>query len=425
MRTRGGVVGDRAPGDFTVAARWLLSGTCCLGLCLSLSAYAGSVGSESSLGLATEYSSNPYFLTSGREAAESTALLANLPVTYTGDQQSFEVIPRLRWAKTWGAVALLSDYLDFDGDWKYTGDRNTFAASGSWHHESTVYNQFEDAALDGRSVHRQEDTATLSWHRRLSDLSDVGLVGSFDRVDYDELAGLPLVNFDYAQASAQYDRQLSERWQGTIAVGDGHYTTLGSDYHSDNRFAQVGLTRALSERWSFSAQVAYSRLTTRSNVVEQFIVFNPSVGLELVRENLRLSSSGTTPGYNFTLERRYERATVDLAASRVIQPSGFGALLTQDDLSVKGSYDWTERWNLGAVVHMSYLNDTLHQLSLGDRRYYDLDLSATYRLTEAWLLQMQASEVRQRFAAGGRTLSPDNTIVSLTLTRQLGRMRLH
>jgi hypothetical protein len=400
---------------YFVAGCMLLSG-------LSAVSLGDTLSSESSVGLSSEYSSNPFLVSSGARAAESIALLANLPATYTSDTQTFDFVPRLRFAETHGDVALLSDYQYLDATWRVNSERNTFTANADWHHDSTLYNVFENAELFGRSLHRQEEIGNLNWKRDLSERSDLQLRGSWDQVAFSQSANTGLANFHYGQGLVQYDRALNERWQWTSAIGFGRFELLNHSYRSDNRFIQTALNRALSERWSVMAQVGYSLLSAHQQglICCQFVA-EPN-GLPLQSIPFSQTTSHGTGSYALTFERKSERLVIDLAASRAIQPSGLGALVTQDDESLKASIPWTERWTLAAMLHAAQLTDSLHTLNLADRRYGDFDLSSNWLWTEHWTLQLQAAYILQRRASGVPTSS--GVTVYLNLLRQFGRIRL-
>jgi len=350
------------------------------------------------------------------------AVLANLPATYTSDTQSLELEPRLRFAKTHGAAALLSDYQYLDGVWRVISERNTFTASADWHHDSTIYNQFENAALLGRDLRRLEEIASLDWRRALTERSDLHVSGSWDKVNYSRNGATGVQSFSYGQALVQFDHALNDRWQWTNSLGDGRYELLGQNYRSDDRFAQTGLKRTLSERWSLTAQVGYSYLSARGqSYICCQIVLGPQ-GYYLQPTPVSLKQSRGAASYTLSIERQSERGVVDLAVSRAIQPSGLGALLTQDDVSLKASISWSPRLSMAATLHGSHISDPLHQLNLGDRRYANFDLSANWFWTEHWTLQMQGSYVLQRVISGGPT--PSGVSVYLNLLRQFGRIRL-
>jgi hypothetical protein len=398
---------------------------CGLSLALCGIALADTLSSESSVGLSSGYNSNPFLEPSGVQAAESVAVLANLPATYTSDTQSLELEPRLRFAETHGAEALLSDYQYLDGVWRVNSERNTFTASADWHHDSTFYNEFENAALLGRDLRRLEDIANLDWRRDLTERSDLHLSGSWDKVNYSPnvaTTATGVENFSYGQALLEYDYALNDRWQWTNTLGDGRYELVGQSYRSDDRFVQTGLKRTLSERWSLTAQVGYSYLSAsgQGSICCQ-ILLGPH-GYYLQPTPVSLNQSRGAANYTLSIERQSERVALDLALSRAIQPSGLGALLTQDDVSLKASLQWSARLTLAATLHGSRLSDPLHQLDLGDRRYADFDLSATWLWTEHWTLQLQGSYILQRVISGGPT--PSGAAVYLNLLRQFGRIRL-
>src|ERR1017187_2292303 len=194
-----------------------------VGLALGGTALGDTLSSESSVGVSSDYNSNPFMEPSGAHAAESAAVLANLPATYTSDTQSLDLIPRLRFAETHGDVALLSNYQYLDAVWHVNSERNSFTAIADWHHDSTLYNAFENGALLGRSLRRREEIGNLNWKRELSERSDLQLSGSWDQVAYSQSAQSGLVNFYYGQGLVQYDRALSERWQWTSAIGFGRF----------------------------------------------------------------------------------------------------------------------------------------------------------------------------------------------------------
>jgi hypothetical protein len=389
---------------------------------LSPCAPAGSLGSESSIGLQSAYNSNPYLLASNQaEGAESLALLVNLPIVYTGDESTFALTPRLRIGDTWGAGALLSDYQYLDGLWKFGNERNVINVTADWHRDSTLYNQYEDVALDGQTVRRLEELGAASWQRQFTERSDAQLQASIDHVDYGPNAAQVLYSYNYGQASAQFDRHLTELWQLSLIGGFGRYKLTDYDFTSDQRFVQMQVSRPLSDRWSISAQAGYSLLNGRQSEVQYVLELGPG-GLYLVPVTVVNHSSAGTGSYAATVERRYERLTLDLAVSQAVEPSGFGALLTQDDLSLKGQFKLTERWDLGATVHGSRLYDSLHRLELSDLHYYNCDLYANWQWTEHWSLQLQTTLTKQKSAP----LVPveSATAVYLTLSRQFGRVRL-
>jgi hypothetical protein len=386
-------------------------------------AFGASLSSESSVGVTSEYNSNPALLASGASPAESVAVLATLPATYTSDAQSFDLVPSLRLAETHGDEQLLTDYQYLDGDWHLHGERNSFSAAIGWHRDSTFYNVYENAVLHGRTLPRLEDTANLAWQRALSELSNLQLSAAWNEVQFSSRSSFRLNNYSYAQGSLQYDRSLSERWQWTSAVGVGRYDLSGRDSSNETRFVQTSVSSKLSERWSASAQVGYSLLNSSSLGYLCCEIVPEAGGFSLQYVPVQQKSSGGTVNYALTAQRSSELLVWSLVASRSVQPSSLGALLTQDDVSLRANLTWSERMTLGATLHGSSISDTLQTAStLSNGRYADFDLDASWLCTEHWTLAIQLAYNVAR--ANAQTPEGSATRASLTLTRQLGRLRL-
>lgn len=414
---------QRRTSGWQAFCRWCAHAAVCGVWLLPLGTALGdTLSSESSVGLSSAYASNPFMVPSGAHAAESVALLANLPATYTSDSQSFDLVPRLRFAETHGDEALLSNYQYLDSVWRINNALNRFTVSADWHYDSTLYNPFENTAALGRSLRRQEDFANLDWQRDLTERSDLHFSGSWDKVNYSQSEDTGLNSYSYGQAVLQFDHKLNERWQWTSSIGVGRYELIGQSYRSDNRFVQTALIRQLSERWSMTAQVGYSYLSSSGQGYTCCEILLGPNGYYLQPIPYSQSASHGSGNYVLSFERKSERLVLDLAASRAIQPSGLGALLTQDDVSLKASIPWTERWTLAGTLHGSRLTEPLQQFDLGTRRYADLDLSANWLWTEHWTLQLQGSYLWQRQISGGPSVS--GTAIYLNLLRPFGRIRL-
>jgi len=383
-----------------------------------------SIGSESSIGLAADGNSNPFLVTSDAKAAESAAFLANVPITYTGDENTLDLIPRIRLAETHGDAQLLSNYQYLDADWRFINERNTLNASGGWHRDSTFYNVFENGALNGHTSYRQEDLANLSYARQLNERDGFQLIGFYDSIRYDAAVGQTLASYEYVQGAAEYDHQLGERWQASLTGGYGAFRLIQENYRSQQEFGQLGLNRSLTERWSLKAQLGYSWLQDR--LVQPELIcpvyylycYFGFVSYEHVQVTSR--STGSSPNGQLTLERHYERTTLDLAAARSVVPSGLGALVTQTDLKTTVNYQLSERWQLSTTLHGAALSNATAQSQIGNRRYANLDLSGNWQWTEHWLLQLSATGLVQDI---DRHYS-HALAFSIGAYRQFGRIRI-
>jgi hypothetical protein len=370
--------------------------------------WAGSWGSESSVSLSSEYLSNPYMQPSDARAAEGMGLLMTLPASYVGNDDTFDFTPRLRFAHSWRNASLLSNYQYFDAGWRAVRERDALQLSAAWHHDSTQYNAFETAVLHGFVLQRTEQTAGSDWQRSLTERSALHLVGSWDAVSYAHNPSFSLSNYRYGQASLQYDHDLTERLHWTGSLGAGRYTLPDSpvDYRSDNRFAQLGLTGQLTEVWSLTASAGMSDVSDHE---QTFFA--------------TASASKSAPSFTFDAQRRGERNAVELSVAHTIQPSGLGALVTQDDAFLRDTLNVSERLSVGADVHGQRVRDTLQRLSIGELRNEALDLTANWQWTEHWNANLQLSLYRRSDVQPA--VQASGVGVFLTATRQFGRKPLN
>jgi hypothetical protein len=377
----------------------------CLACLLASSAWAGSWGSEASVAASAEYNSNPRMQRVDATSATSAALAVDLPATYTGDSQTLDLRPRFRVATTHGDTGLLSDYQYLDATWRLASERNALQATGTWHRDSTLYNQLENTATLAGVLRRAEQTAGLQWQRQLTERTFLRTDASWNRVAYEQRAQSGLTDYQYRQASVQLVRDLSERLQGSLGAGVGRYESFDHSYRSDSPYLQVGFNRSLSEQWSLNMAVGVSQVQARSQ-------FGPFV----------FKSSQNSSTYSMSLAQQRERGSFSASLTRAIQPSGYGAQVVQDDASIARSFPWSERWTGNASLHATRIADPLRRLSVGERRYYGAEVSAAWQSGEHWTVTMQADYYRQQFDSGSG--QPHNTALYLTLTRQYGRKSL-
>ena len=395
---------------------------CCAALVIPAITQAGSLGTEGSFGLSAGYQSNPLLLDTHR-SSESIAALLDLPLTYTGRRATLSLHPQVRAARTHGDIAPLSDYQYVDANWDYKGERNEFIVDADWKRDSTLYNQFERSELAGDTLRRLDETGSLTWRHQATERTDWQLFSSYDRVLYDADPTHTLSSYSYGQAGMKYEYALSERWKGALEGGATRFELRSQPYRTEATYAQLDLSRDLSERWSMLLSVGVSRLKSTLTVPRLVLVPDNNGVLHIeVRYFDVVSHQGTT-NYLVNLQRQFERWKLEMSSSRALQPSGFGALARQDDLSVRATGSWGERLTLSSAIHGARLYDASGRLQLNNRRYYDASFYVAWQCTELWSLQTQVTVYLQHVAPEDSTRT--STAVFLTLTRQLNRKSLN
>jgi hypothetical protein len=347
-----------------------------------------------------------------------------VPVTYTSDAQSLDVIPSARLAATHGVTQLLTDYQYLDADWQFGSDRNTYSLGGAWHRDSTFYNVFERAELRGRTLPRLEEDISASWRRALSERSGLQLAASYDQVAYSAESSLRLDNYNYLQGSLKLDRTLNERWSADASIGYGRYALQQQTNGNETRYLQTSTKYQVSDHWTLAAQLGYSRLASHTEALLCCVIVGlpgGRVGLGYIRA--KQSSAGGIISYGLTVEHQSEQVSMELSASRTVQPTSFGALLTLQTVRLSASRPVTDRWTLNASLQDARQSDTLAQRgSPVGARFESAGLGASWQWTEHWTLGIQCAYSTDR--VGGSDAQGKNGSVLLSLTRQLGRVRL-
>jgi hypothetical protein len=400
------------------AATRVVTAIGCALISTEVPALAGTWGEQSSVALTTLYSSNPFYLVSEAQGAGSTGLVLNLPISYTGDASTFDFIPRVRFAESFGPAQVLPDYEYLDTDWKLNEQRDSFKVSGTWHRDSTLEHPFESAALHGIDVYRIEASGEAQWQHALTERDNMGVAASYTQTWYDAAAGGALSEYRYGQISGQYSRNLSELWQGLLSLGVGRYELPNVGNITNSRFAQAGVSGALTQYWTVSAQAGYSSEQSEEQALEVVALETP-FGIEYFGIPVKVDTSGGTPTYSASAERHWEYFTLNLTGARAVLPTGFGALYVQQSFGVYGQYTLSERATLTLTVHSSQLTSSLQpQQSGGTRQFNGIDLGYSRQLAPQWSLTSQLSYDQQKYGQD----RPTAFAATLTIQRQFGRI---
>ena len=389
----------------------------------ALSAHAASLGSESSVSVSSEYASNPT-LAPGGIAAEAAAVLATVPVTYASEAESLEIKPSVRLAETHGVTQLLTNYQYLDAGWQLSSERSAYALGAEWHRDSTYYDVFERSLLRGRTLPRLEEDVSASWRRALSELSGLQVASSYTQVAYSAESNQRLDNYNYTQGSLTFDHTFSETLSADASIGYGRYALRQPGEGNDNRYVQASTKYQASEYWKLSAQIGYSRIASRSQVLLCCaIVRLPGGALGLRYVLTSQNTSGGLTSYGLNLNRQSEQMSIQIAAARSVQPTSFGAPLAIQTAGINVSHPLTERWAVNASLQDSRQSDTLARSgSPASARFESAGAGATWQWTEHWTIGMQAAY--SIAAVGNATAQGRGASLLINVTRQLGRVRL-
>ena len=394
----------------------------CLGVAAMMRlscAHAGVWGIDPLIGAVGDYSTNAQLLDVPHTAQADGALLLNAPTTYNGNGVELLVAPSFRISNSTGYSSVTSDYDRLNVKGELDSDRNVFTAAAGVSRDSTLY--YDYLTDGGIGVRRDSWTADFDWRRKLTERLDLDTDAGSTEARYARGSGIStLTDYKYSSLSPTVAWNSSERGKLTITAGVGLYDSLDSTTSSRNANLQAGFERKLTEVWSLTSTVGYSRAINRLNGDQEFLEFTP-YGPEIVFVPFRLQSTQSGTVYSLNLSRQGERLSLNATASRQLAPTGFEylALLTAYELTT--SYVCSERLSFGSDLrYMKYqAPPQLGESYQSTPKYMGINVS--WRWTERWTAIFGASYVTEHYAPP--SVKVTSSEVSITLSRQFDHIK--
>jgi hypothetical protein len=127
--------------------------------------------------------------------------------------------------------------------------------------------------------------------------------------------------------------------------------------------------------------------------------------------------------YSANLSRQSDVLTVSAGAARALTPTGYAFLSRQDTVNALANYNYSERWTFGASATWQNVADPVVTGGTSRRRFYNADVSASWRWTEQWTLTLHASRLGQQYTAqlGRPPVNPTSNDVRFQISRQFYR----
>jgi hypothetical protein len=364
-------------------------------------ASAGPLSAQPLIGVVAEYASNPALAAVGGQAETHAALQLESPVNYDSDELHLALIPRVRYGGTTDYSSITSDYYHLDASAQYKNDLDSLSLAGGAYRDSSLL--FAGELSNGIGVRRDTSSVDANWLRALTERLSFQLDANSSRTLYGKTAEpTSLVDYRYSTLSPALGYALNERDTLRFLGGVSRYYSLDGFTSSDSSNLQLGLDHQLSELWSLSASAGYSKSTNQYNYVF---------------ETFKSTENGSV--YSINLKRQTETLALIATASRVLAPTGFAFLSREDSVNLLANYVFSERWTFNAGITRQSLTNPLVGGGSSERRFYDADLSAIWRLTEQWLVTVHASKLGQLY--GAPTVSATSNGLSLEVARQFYR----
>jgi hypothetical protein len=411
--------------------RWACSCLAAVSMCMVSSARAGVWGSDPVVGIVGDYATNPALLEIPHTAEANGALLLDAPTAYIGDGVGFYVIPDFRLSSSQGYASLASDYEHLTLKGELDAERNTLTATAGIYQDSSLY---QDYLSNGSSylfngstgVKRDTLTADLNWDRNLTERLEFDTDVNSMQVKYGQAAAGVGTLTDYRDTNIAptLSWASSERNKWTLSASVGRYNSFDEAFESsESRSAnlQVGFVRNLSEIWSLTASAGYSRALNRQNFDEEFLVIGPGGQPEIAIVPIREDSAQNGTVFSADLNRKGERLSFDLVASRLLAPTGYAFLSQQNLFKVGATYTYSDRWSFSAGGYYQQAKNPQLQGGIITQTPKSINLSASWRWTEFWTATFAASRITELFQPPGLTVA--STEVSIKISRQFNHIK--
>src|SRR3984957_3986656 len=411
--------------------RWACGCLAAVSMCLASSARAGVWGTDPVVGIVGDYATNPALLDIPHTAEANGALLLDAPPDYSGDGVGFYVIPDFRLSSSQGYASLASDYEHLALKGELDAERSTLTATAGIYQDSSLYQDYLSngsgfLSNGSTGVKRDTLTADLNWDRNLTERLEFDTDVNSMQVKYGQAAAGVGTLTDYRDTNIAPTLSWvsSERNKWTLSASVGRYNSFDEAFESsESRSAnlQVGFVRNFSEIWSLTASGGYSRALNRQNFDEEFLVIGPEGQPEIALVPIRDESAQNGTVFSADLNRKGERLSFDITASRLLAPTGFAFLSQQNLFKVGAIYTYSDRWSFSAGGYYQQAKNPQLQGGLITQTPKSINLSASWRWTEFWTVTFAASRVTELFQPPGFTVA--STEVSIKISRQFKHIK--
>jgi hypothetical protein len=361
------------------------------------------------VGLAAEYSSNPFLLTADQRSQSDLAVLLYTPLLYDADMWHVALTPKVRYSDSGTYASLDSNSIHADASAQYLSDRGSFSVTSSFGRDSSLYSS--GLSSNGIGVRADSRQDAVEWQHQISPRLSFDVNSNWSQVTYGQVAkSSGLSDYRNTGAASSLIFAATERTSLSVIASAGLYRTINGETKSNSQNLQLGFDRQLTEIWTLSASTGYSK---SNNSINEF--FGPFfLGTE--------ESEQKGAVYKAVLTRKGELLSLTVSASRAFVPSGFAFLSRQDSAQLGVQYTLSDRWQFAASGSYQRNQDPPSNGAFASRSFFSGDLSADWKWTPDWTISLHGTRVDESYRTLGLTAASNR--VSLQISRQFLRIDL-
>ena len=346
---------------------------CLLTLACSF-AHAEEWASVANFGSYAELDDNPRLLSEAAEAVQGVVADVSVQLTRRTESSTLGFQPRVVARRYTGDYALDSDDVFFNADYAVNAERSQYSLGARYSRDGTLTSEFISTGFVGANVPREIHGLRGSASRNVSERTT--LYGSLDYQDVGYVGGsrYGLVDYQYWSGVAYAQRSLNERTSFNVITRLALLDVPLTGAESREVSVGLGLDRQWSDRWksTFALGPTFSESNGRSN--------------------------GTNTSYRANLNGTWPRSALGVEAVRLLTPdAGQGTLETRDRASVSARHRLTEYLSANAFAAVDYYSDpdTPRNQGGGYRSFVSAGGGLAWQAAPEWSLSIRYEHSRR------------------------------
>ena len=259
---------------------------------------------------------------------------------------------------------------------RYKTEKDLLGFTGGFTRDNTLMSELLTTGVGLSFTQRNQWTANPSWTRRITEKLSFQSAGQLSDTTYENGLHLGLVDFQLFGGSGGLLYQMTEQTQIQLSGSYVNFHTINapSPFRASFPGINLNLTHAFTETLTGTV---YGGPRFVSSTTQTF------------SENIK--AQDTVWLFGASLDKKFERTSVQLNVDRDIVPSGFGLLIQRDRAGLSVSHDLTE--TLAASVNGSgYLISGVTNRAQGgtfpESRYFYLTPKIAWKFLDWWKAEL-------------------------------------
>ena len=285
---------------------------------------------------------------------------------------------------------------------RYKTEKDLLGFTGGFIRDNTLMSELLTTGLVLRFTQRNQWTANPSWTRSITEKLSFQSGFRLNDTTYENGLSLGLVDYQLLGGSGGLLYQITEQDQFQLSGSYASFYTTNapSPFRASFPGVNLSLTHAFTET-----------LTGTVSGGPSFV----SATTQTAGDNIKAQS--TVWLFSGNLTKKFERASVQVSATRNIVPSGSGRLIETDRATLTISHDLTE--TLAASLSGSgYLVSGITERATGgtfrERRYFYLTPKVAWKFLEWWELELSYTYRRREVDSFSDVAMSNATMFMLT-----------